>query len=825
MIAGGLIAGSGAGLAAPESLWLLVPALGSLAVGGVAVLAGARGRQTGALVLGAVAVFAGGGIVLAQRAWAAAWRPPLRQLFDLQVPPDGAVTGRLTGVLREDAARRASGVSLAIESTVWEARERSAGRSAVALAVTDASRVRGGVLVSVSGQMSGSMLEGWRAGRTIRLHVRLRRPTRYRNPGAIDEERALARRGFTLVGGVKSAALVEVLAPGGRWGETLAHARVWIRRTVATHVGRIDETAGGIVTAILIGDRAGLSQDVQRTLQEAGTYHVIAISGGNIAILAAVILTLFRLAGMRGRTALLVTIAGLLLFSQLATGGASVDRAIAVAVAACAAQALDLRISAWRALAIAAGVLVAADPLALVDPGFLLSFGATIGILATTPLPSGWRMPRLLRGTAALLVASAAAELALLPIVAYFFGRITIAGLLLNLAAIPLMAVVQIAGLILLPLAATSDLIAGWAGMVAALAARGLVDSASLVSWMPSTTWQVSRPSAWVIAGYYLSWLSAWWLWHRATERGQVEWKARWAAMSVASTFAVWVTLEPWTVRLARGDGRLQLVFLDVGQGDATLVRLPRGATLLVDAGGGGSDSFDVGERVVAPALKWLGVRRLTRLVVTHGDADHAGGAPAITRTFRPMEVWEGVPVPRLTLLNDIRRAADDVEAAWRTVQRHERLTIDGVEILVHHPERPEWERQASRNDDSIVLELRWRQLSVLLTGDIGRDTEMDLVPHLAPAAIRILKVAHHGSRSSSHVRFLEQTRPAVAVVSAGRGNPFGHPAASVTGRYAALGIPLYRTDLDGAVTMASDGVSLAIRTMDAPGTESPRRR
>ncbi|MGE3509909.1 MAG: DNA internalization-related competence protein ComEC/Rec2 [Vicinamibacterales bacterium] len=822
MLAAGLIAGSAVGLAAPESLWLLVAALGAMAVGGVAVLAGASGRRTGALVVGAVAVFAGGGLVMAQQAWAAAWRPPLRRLFDLQAPPDGAVTGRLTGVLREDAVPRAGGVSLALDSTVWEARERSAGRSDVALAVTDAARVRGGVLVSISGQMAGSMLEGWRAGRTIRLYVRLRRPTRYRNPGAIDEERALARRGFTLVGGVKSAALVEVLAPGGWWSETLAHARVWIRRTVATHVGRLDETAGGIVTAILIGDRAGLSQDVQRTLQEAGTYHVIAISGGNIAILAVVTTTLFRLAGMLGRAALLATIAGFLLFGQLATGGASVDRAIAVAVAACAARALDLRIGAWRALGLAAGVLVAADPLTLVDPGFLLSFGATAGILAATPLSSGWRMPWLIRGTAALLVASAAAEVALLPIVAYFFGRITMAGLLLNLAAIPLMAVVQIAGLLLLPLAATSDLTAGWAGTVAALAARGLVDSASLVSWMPGTTWQVSRPSAWVVAGYYVSWLSAWWLWHRATERGHVERKARWSAIGLASTLVVWVTLEPWTIPLARGDGRLQLIFLDVGQGDATLVRLPRGTTLLVDAGGGGSDTFDVGERVVAPALKWLGVRRLARLIVTHGDVDHAGGAAAIARTFRPMEVWEGVPVPRLTLLQDIRRAADEVGAAWRTVQRHERLTIDGVEIVVHHPERPDWERQASRNDDSIVLELRWRQLSVLLTGDIGRDIEMALVPHLAPAAIRILKVAHHGSRSSSHQRFLEQTRPAVAVVSAGRGNPFGHPAPSVRSRYATLGIPLYRTDLDGAITMASDGVSLAIRTMDGPGVVSP---
>src|SRR5262249_60047064 len=171
---------------------------------------------------------------------------------------------------------------------------------------------------------------------------------------------------------------------------------------------------------------------------------------------------------------------------------------------------------------------------------------------------------------------------------------------------------------------------------------------------------------------------------------------------------------EPWTRMSASGDGRLHVTFIDVGQGDSALVRFPRGATLLVDAGGlPGSGSFDIGDRVVAPVLRESGVRRLGTIALTHGDADHIGGAASAILEFRPWEVWEGVPVPRSEALQAIHESAAAVHSQSRNVQTNDTTLVDGVAVIVRHPTVPDWERQDARNDDSIVLELQWRAVSL----------------------------------------------------------------------------------------------------------------
>src|SRR6185295_6532661 len=195
----------------------------------------------------------------------------------------------------------------------------------------------------------------------------------------------LARRGTTLVGTVKSGALVEVLERGSWGAETISGARAFARRAIADGVGRWSPQSGAIVAAIAIGDRAGLDNDVQRRLQEAGTFHVIAISGGNIAILAGLLLSAFRLAGWLGRTAMLSSIAALLGYAALVGNGASVDRATLMATVYFGARAVDQRSPPLNALAMVAAILVATDPLSVADPAFILTFGATLAILVVVP--------------------------------------------------------------------------------------------------------------------------------------------------------------------------------------------------------------------------------------------------------------------------------------------------------------------------------------------------------------------------------------------------------------------------------------------------------
>ena len=244
------------------------------------------------------------------------------------------------------------------------------------------------------------------------------------------------------------------------------------------------------------------------------------------------------------------------------------------------------------------------------------------------------------------------------------------------------------------------------------------------------------------------------------------------------------------------------------------LVVFPRGSTMLVDAGGLGTTStFDIGDRVVAPALRAAGIRRLDRVALTHGDGDHIGGAASIISEFRPREVWEGIPVPRSEPLALLRTAALEQRGAWANVYSPHRVLIDGVQLRAWHPRLEDWERQRVRNDDSIVLEFRWGDVSIVLTGDIGKEVEQHLQAEIPPAPLRVVKVPHHGSLTSSSEAFVKALQPTVAVVSAGRNNHFGHPAPEVLRRYEAEGAKVFRTDRDGAVFVESDGSSMNVWT------------
>jgi len=769
--------------------------------------------------------FAAGGALLSSDAWRRAHQSTLRAAFDQiagaertdaeaigrVLPADPAAFALVEGRLQTDASPGSSGVSLNLSVD----RIRPLAVAGPPLAV------EGGLLVTVGGGMATARAAEWRAGRRVRLAAQLHRAARYLDDGVPDGERALEMRGIALVGSAKSGALVEILARGSRIDEAMAAARAFARRALADGVGRWRQRSAAIVSAIVIGDRAGLDEDVQRRIQEAGTYHVLAISGGNIAILAGLMLAAFRFAGMLGRTAMIASTVLLTAYGYFVGGGASVDRATLMAAVYFAARAADLRSPPLNALAFVAACLLSVQPLSAVDPAFVLTFGATLAILSIVPAQPWIRIPRLLKPAASMFAASFATEAMLFPIGALFFARVTFAGLALNFLAIPLMALAQIAGMVVVLVALVSAPLARVPGFLAHVGAAGLVRSANLVEWAPAAAFRVAPPSWPVVAIYYAALVAAWSLRRRSVgEACRVPSpKPRVGSIAVAIASAIWMLAEPWAVAIAGGDERLHVSFVDVGQGDSAFVRFPRGATMLADAGGLVTSSgpvtpaFDIGDRVVAPVLRAAGVRRLDYLVLSHGDPDHIGGAPAIVAEFRPREIWEGIPVPRFEPLSRLHEDAHTRGLGWRTVRAGDRFDVQGVTVAVLHPDPPDWERQRVRNDDSIVLELSWRDTSFWLTGDIGKAVERGLPPRMRLAPLRVMKVPHHGSLTSSTADFVRAIHPTIAVVSAGRANHFGHPAAEVMQRYRDAGTEVFRTDLDGEVTVDTDGYSVDVRT------------
>src|SRR3990172_7155478 len=319
----GLLAGSIVGFLAPE---IIQPLAATLLIGGAGSALWAWWISSPrAVAATAAAAFAAGGALLAADAWQKAWRPPRRVAFEhlarderaraavegRVLPEDDEAFATVTGVLRSDGSRTLSGVSLSVDvdGIEWNAAQDDVAQdfspalreSQPGLSGLPSLPVRGGLLVTVVGSLGPPSIDKWRAGRRVRMPVQLHRPSRYLDPDVPDSERMLARSGTTLVGTVKSGVLVEMIDGGRWWSERAGSVRLFARRVIARFVGRWSSQSAAIVTAIVIGDRAGLDDDVQRRLQEAGTYHVIAISGGNIALLAGLMLAAFRWAGLPGR--------------------------------------------------------------------------------------------------------------------------------------------------------------------------------------------------------------------------------------------------------------------------------------------------------------------------------------------------------------------------------------------------------------------------------------------------------------------------------------------------------------------------------------------
>ena len=571
---------------------------------------------------------------------------------------------------------------------------------------------------------------------------------------------------------------------------------------------------------MLLGDRTGLTaldDDTISRLQDGGTYHVIAISGGNIAILAGLLLWIGRTVGGRPRQVSASAIVALVAYASVVGQDASVGRATAAAVVVLGAGLLDHRSPSINVVAVVALGVLAVSPLSLFDAGFILTFGATLGIvLGVEPLsralrrfPGRWwdPVPGWMSAAIMLLSATLCAEAALMPVGALLFGRISVAGLVLNFLAIPLMTVTQVAGMAAVALAGVSEPLAALVGWVAHLGATALVESTRLLDVLPWLAFRVPPPHRVVMAIYYVALLSLVWPGRRA--------RTLVAARLVLAVAGLWIGSAPWRPALVGPPppGRLRVTFLDVGQADATLIQGPDRTSVLVDAGGTRSPRSDIGSRVVAPALWALGVRRLGVAVVSHGDPDHAGGLGAVLRDFRPREVWDGVPVPGHAGLEALRRQVDRLGLHWRQVARGDRFRFGPVSMRVTYPPTPDWERFRVRNDDSVVLDVRYGGVGVLLPGDIGREVEASAVASVWPAPFRIVKVPHHGSAGSSTAAFIEALSPCLAIVSAGRANSFGHPAPEVVGRYREVGALVLETAREGAITVETDGISIQVRT------------
>ncbi len=647
------------------------------------------------------------------------------------------------------------------------------------------------------------------AGDLIRISARISVPVEYRNFGPPQAVRYLQSQGLHNLAFSKSSLFLDPPAP--RRGPSLAREASRLRQSLQDRLERYFPAAeegglsrpGAVLEALLLGERRRMDPDVTLDFQESGLLHLIAISGAHIGIVSLLLLALFRAAGLGPRAAALVLAAALVFYAALVEGTPSVLRATIMAVWLLLARLAFRDACLLNALASSLLFLLVLDPFSLFDPGFELTYAATLSMVLFRARVLRV-LPRLPLKVDDLLAMSIAAQVGVVPIIAGAFHRMAIAPLLLNLAAVPLVAALMAAGYVFLPLTWVSGFAAGLLARVLRLMLGLLLGIARLSDASPALSFRVPDPPWPAVAGYYGFLLA---LLLRRRFRFQAP-----LLLAGLATCLAFIAVPPGP----RATCGLRMTFLDVGQGDSILVEFPGRARMLIDAGGSPTSAFDPGERVVSPVLWRRGATRLDILAATHAHPDHIKGLVSAARNFKPTEFWEAPPAGD-SELRDRLVAALPRKAVRRALRRGYRRILSGVTVDVVHPGRGSPSESVEENDRSLVLRLTYGRTAFLFAGDIGTGAEGEILDAGLSLRSMVLKAGHHGSDSSSGSPFLERVGPRVVVVTVGSANSYGLPREATLARFRAAGADIYRTDRDGAVEITSNGKTCSVRTAREP--------
>lgn len=719
-----------------------------------------------------------------------------------------------------------SGESLNLEGTIVDNPEARVDRTGLILEAERLHRkegyipVQGRVLLSVRG--TGTSL---RYGDRIRFQARLVPPENFNNPGAYNYERALAWQGIYVRGTLPG--LEEIFFLGKR-------KVPWLRGKLEEARHKIGELidhnssleSRGILKALVLGQQADIFPEIRRGFARAGVAHILAISGLNLAFVGGLAFLIFRLV-LKSSPWLVQRLGVVLPASFLAlipvaaysliagAAGFSLLRAFVMAVAYLIFLALARKKGPLDAIVFAAFLIMVFFPHAPFSVSFQLSFAAVLAIFWLGPAlfaifgmgekgdnPGRWR--RYLVGTLAVTVA---ATLGTVPLTAYHFNLVPLVGFLANLLVVPVTGFITVPAALLSVIAMLfSSSLAFYLVKFASLTVSALVPLVAFLAELPGAYFIVVTPNPveLVLAYGALFFLAM---------SGNKGW-ARKGLVVLTGIIFVHFAISLLSPALKR---EMEVNFIDVKQGDAALVRFPGGATMLIDAGGFRDPNFDVGERVVAPFLLKKRITRLNYVVATHPDVDHWGGLNYLLNNFRVDELWAdpGSWEPNLWagFVSLAAKKRIKLLSVHDTVMPRE---IRGAQVQVINPPLDSYYSTGSKgpgadNNRSVVVKINYDQVGFLFAGDIEKEAEARLALSGKELAAAVVKVPHHGSKTSSTAQFIDRLRPRVAVISAGSTNRLGHPAPSVIARYLERGVKVYRTDRDGAVTVLTDGRQLRV--------------
>ncbi len=590
---------------------------------------------------------------------------------------------------------------------------------------------------------------------------------------------------------LKSGAQIErISGPSGPFA-AVQRARAAVKRRLRANLAGApdaDRTALALLLAFVLGETQDLPLAAVGAFRDGGVAHIVAISGLQVALVAALLGFLARRAGVSLRARDAIVLGAALLFAIFAGGRPPVWRAALMIGLYLAARLLGRPTSPEHVLGFSACAILLADPSALFDVGFLLTFAAVFGLAEFgAPAVVALRNRGVPAPVADAIGATLGAELAVLPIQAFVFNVVPFVALLSNPFIVPLSGVFLLAGLALLPLLLVSPAVASSAIVPLRLLSDlqfGILDAldrlhAVRVVPTPPFALAVAAAGLLLVAGLAAA---------RPVRR----------AALAGGLLAVGTIVGASSAAAAEGTAVLRSV--DVGQGDCWLLVTPRGR-VLVDGGGSPDRAYEFGRLRLIPKLADLGAVALDAVILTHPHPDHTRGLLAVLSSLPVGRVVLPRAAPRNVFLDEFLAVATRRRLVLERLGAGERFEAAGLAFDVLHPPDEAYAR-ARENNGSLVLRARVEGRTLLLTGDVEAAAERDLVASRADLSADVLKVPHHGSRTSTTPEFLARVSPRIGLVGVGRRNRFGHPAPDVLARLARAGVRVFRTDRDGDVAL-----------------------
>ncbi|MEI6287641.1 MAG: DNA internalization-related competence protein ComEC/Rec2 [Bacillota bacterium] len=599
-------------------------------------------------------------------------------------------------------------------------------------------------------------------GETVRIYGKLAAPLAYNNPGQSSYAEYLRQKGITAT---MRTERLQTINRGG-W---LAWLGRWQQQAKLAAIENMPPEIAAVYNGILFGGSTNIPKHIQNEFRQTGIVHILSVSGTHISLVAATVFWLCNIFGTSRRYGALVAILTAWLYVFFAGFVAAAVRSALMASFALLAIVINNENNIKRALWLSALLILLYNPLNLTNVGFLLSLSATFGIAYFFGSVYQLFARVLPKKIAQVLAFTVVAQAGLLPFAAYFFNGISLVSLAANVIVTPIIDVVLIIGLFsaIVPLIIVKKLalfLSMWGLKAAIWINSGLAKLPGGRIYLPALTW-------WQAVTYYILLLFA---------TLKLQFNKR---ILVIGGAAVWLIVLLIWISLPT---KLQIHFIDVGEGAATLVITPHHHAVLLDSGGNykkSAESFDVGERVVAPYLLHFGIRQLDAVVISHQHIDHAGGLPAVSAAVT------------------VNRVIKNGAAA--------NFNIDGVDFVFTEVVSGE---SSNANEHMLITRVSSGQLSALITGDLGMNGEYELIKRQIPINADILEIGHHGSKTSTSTEFLQAVQPHYAVISVGRDNRYGHPTAVVLDRIGQSTAKMLRTDINGAIIFEADGAEWMVK-------------